>query len=97
MPGLSGVLAAQADSLKAESLFTVIFEQNGCLDCHLVNQYGGRRGPDFTYIGDELTHDNMVIRIVNGGVNMPAFGNTLNPGEIDNLIAFLSSRRRPTH
>jgi ubiquinol-cytochrome c reductase cytochrome b subunit len=72
----------------------VIFDEKGCLNCHLVKGYGGRRGPDLTYIGDELTQDNMVIRIVNGGVNMPAFGNTLKPGEIDALVAFLSSRRR---
>ncbi len=36
----------------------------------------------------------MVIRIVNGGVNMPAFGATLKPAEIDELVAFLESRRR---
>jgi ubiquinol-cytochrome c reductase cytochrome b subunit len=72
----------------------VLFDERGCLNCHLVKGYGGRRGPDLTYIGDELTKDNMVIRIVNGGVNMPAFGNTLKPTEIDNLVAFLSSRKR---
>jgi ubiquinol-cytochrome c reductase cytochrome b subunit len=72
----------------------VLFDEKGCLNCHLVKGYGGRRGPDLTYIGDELTQDNMVIRIVNGGVNMPAFGNMLNPKEIDDLVAFLSSRKR---
>jgi ubiquinol-cytochrome c reductase cytochrome b subunit len=73
----------------------VLFEEKGCLNCHLVSGFGGRRGPDLTYIGNELTQDNMVIRIVNGGVNMPAFGNSLKPADIDNLVAFLSSRRRP--
>ena len=72
----------------------VLFDEKGCLNCHLVSGYGGRRGPDLTHIGDELTQDNMVIRIVNGGVNMPAFGNTLKPGEIDSLVAFLSSRHK---
>jgi ubiquinol-cytochrome c reductase cytochrome b subunit len=72
----------------------VLFDERGCLNCHFVKGYGGRRGPDLTYIGDELTKDNMVIRIVNGGVNMPAFGNTLKPEEINDLVAFLSSRRR---
>ena len=72
----------------------VLFDEKGCLNCHLVQGWGGRRGPDLTYIGDELTKDNMVIRIVNGGVNMPAFGNTLSPADIDNLVAFLASRRR---
>jgi ubiquinol-cytochrome c reductase cytochrome b subunit len=72
----------------------VLFDEKGCLNCHLVHGFGGRRGPDLTYIGDELTQDNMVIRIVNGGVNMPAFGSTLKPQEIDDLVAFLSSRKR---
>jgi mono/diheme cytochrome c family protein len=37
----------------------------------------------------------LVIRIVNGGTNMPAFGPTLKPGELDALVAFLETRRRP--
>jgi ubiquinol-cytochrome c reductase cytochrome b subunit len=36
-----------------------------------------------------------VIRIVNGGGNMPAFGSSLKPPEIDALVAFLESRKRP--
>ncbi|MEP6672577.1 MAG: cytochrome b N-terminal domain-containing protein [Chthoniobacter sp.] len=72
-----------------------LFEQKACLNCHLVEGHGGRRGPDLTYIADTLTKDNMVIRIVNGGVNMPAFGATLKPEQIDDLVAFLQTRKRP--
>jgi ubiquinol-cytochrome c reductase cytochrome b subunit len=56
---------------------------------------GGRRGPDLTYVGDKLTPDNMIIRIVNGGGNMPAFGSSLKSQELDALVAFLESRKRP--
>jgi ubiquinol-cytochrome c reductase cytochrome b subunit len=71
-----------------------LFQAKACLNCHLIQGHGGRRGPDLTYIADVLTKDNLTIRIVNGGVNMPAFGATLKPDEIGDLIAFLESRKR---
>jgi ubiquinol-cytochrome c reductase cytochrome b subunit len=71
-----------------------LFHAKGCLNCHLINQYGGRRGPNLTYIGDTLSQSDIVIRIVNGGVNMPAFGNILKPEELAQITAFLQSRKR---
>jgi ubiquinol-cytochrome c reductase cytochrome b subunit len=71
-----------------------LFHAKGCLNCHLINQYGGRRGPDLTYIGDTLAESDIVVRIVNGGVNMPAFGNALKPDELAQITAFLQSRKR---
>ena len=72
-----------------------LFRDKGCLNCHLIHGYGGRRGPDLTYIGDQLAESDIVIRIVNGGVNMPAFGNSLKPDELAQITAFLQSRKRP--
>jgi ubiquinol-cytochrome c reductase cytochrome b subunit len=72
-----------------------VFRDRGCLNCHLIDRIGGRRGPDLTYIGDTLSESDIVIRIVNGGVNMPAFGKELKPEELAQLTAFLQSRKRP--
>ena len=65
-----------------------------CLNCHLIEGHGGRRGPDLTWIGDRLTHDDIVIRIVNGGVNMPAFGKSLKPEELARITVFMESRKQ---
>lgn len=71
-----------------------ILHERACLNCHLVEGQGGRRGPDLTRVGDRLTEMDLIIRIVNGGHNMPAYGTILQPDEVDALVAFLQTRTR---
>jgi ubiquinol-cytochrome c reductase cytochrome b subunit len=71
-----------------------LFHEKACLNCHLIQGHGGRRGPDLTFVGNKLSESDMIIRIVNGGENMPAFGATLKPLEITDLVAFLKSRKK---
>jgi ubiquinol-cytochrome c reductase cytochrome b subunit len=70
----------------------LLFHAKGCEYCHIVNGYGGKRGPDLSTIGNQRDAAQLTVRILHGGINMPAFGSTLTPAEVQNLVAFLQSR-----
>jgi ubiquinol-cytochrome c reductase cytochrome b subunit len=71
-----------------------IFHDRACITCHLIEGQGGRRGPDLTLVSDRLSENDLVLRIVNGGGNMPAYASILTPAEVDALVAFLRTRHR---
>ncbi len=70
-----------------------LFNDKACIYCHRVGGYGGRRGPDLSTVADRLSADQMRIRVLNGGYNMPAFAGTLSKEEVADLVAFLETRR----
>ena len=70
-----------------------LFKQEACLACHQIGGEGGQRGPDLSAVGDRLTREQLTWRILYGGNNMPAYGQTLTPDELNALVTFLSERR----
>lgn len=70
-----------------------LFHERGCEFCHYVSGYGGRRGPELTDIADRLTREQMIRFIMNGGYNMPPFASVLRSDELEDLVAFLETRR----
>jgi Cytochrome c. len=72
-----------------------LFYKKGCEYCHAISGYGGERGSDLTNIGKRLSTEQLTWRIMNGGLNMPAYGGILTSDELEALVAFLESRKVP--
>jgi ubiquinol-cytochrome c reductase cytochrome b subunit len=82
-----------------------LFYDKGCQYCHSIDinenpqnasgsttAVGGQRGPNLSTVGSRLTHEQLVVRILNGGGAMPRFGDLLKPDELDAIVAFLETR-----
>lgn len=69
----------------------MVLQYKQCRNCHSLEGIGGKRGPDLTEVADRLTHDQLVRQVVQGGGNMPAYGQNLSPAEIAALVAFMET------
>lgn len=68
-----------------------LFQRMGCHQCHAVAGTGGLRGPDLTTVGARLTRPQLITRVLNGGVNMPAYAGAISPQDLSDLIDFLQT------
>jgi ubiquinol-cytochrome c reductase cytochrome b subunit len=71
----------------------VVFQAKQCRNCHELGGEGGERGPALDTVASRLTEDQLVRQVLQGGGNMPAYGNALNAEETTALVKFLETLR----
>jgi mono/diheme cytochrome c family protein len=90
MQPLSSVSAGS----KAKKRGAELFEERGCSHCHGPAGVGGKRGPDLQLVRKHMNKVQITLQIQKGGMMMPAFGNTLTPPQIEDLVAYLRAKRK---
>jgi len=71
----------------------LVLQDKQCRNCHSIGGAGGLRGPALDSIASRMTEDQMIRQVLQGGGNMPAYGNALSPSETTALVRFLSTLR----
>jgi ubiquinol-cytochrome c reductase cytochrome b subunit len=69
----------------------LVFQAKQCHNCHALGGVGGERGPELDAVAVELTQDQLIRQLIQGGGNMPAYGKNLSPAETTALVAFLET------
>ena len=73
----------------------LLVQSKQCRNCHVVGEEGGHRGPDLSDVGTRMNESQLIRQVIQGGGNMPAYGNNLTPAEVTALVSFLVSLRPP--
>ena len=69
----------------------LVFQAKQCHNCHALGGAGGQRGPELDGVAVQLTPDQLIRQVIQGGGNMPAYGKNLSPAEMTALVAFLET------
>ena len=83
--------AAFASSRREREYGEDLFKANGCLHCHMMGKVGGHKGPDLSGVGRAAKASAIRKQIVEGGNEMPPFGDVFEKRELDELVAYLRS------
>ena len=71
----------------------LVLQNKQCRNCHSIGGAGGLRGPALDTVSSHMTEDQIIRQVLQGGGNMPAYGNALNPSETTALVHFLIALR----
>jgi ubiquinol-cytochrome c reductase cytochrome b subunit len=89
---------AIASSRSQRAHGAAVFSESGCQHCHSIGNVGGHKGPDLSGVGRRKSKAALRQQIVFGSKVMPAFGDDLEPNELNDLIAYLHScRQKPVN
>ncbi|MDX6459688.1 MAG: ubiquinol-cytochrome c reductase cytochrome b subunit [Acidobacteriaceae bacterium] len=69
----------------------IVFQNKQCRNCHSIGAQGGLRGPALDGVASRMTEDQIIRQVLQGGGNMPAYGNALSPSETTALAHFLTT------
>ena len=69
----------------------LVFQVKQCRNCHSLDNTGGKRGPALDSVAVRLTQDQLIRQVIQGGGNMPAYGDNLSPAQTTALVAFLET------
>src|ERR1700739_3550435 len=69
----------------------LVFQVKHSHTCHTLGGEGGQRGPALDSVALQLTQDQLIRQVIQGGGNMPAYGKNLSPAETTALVAFLKT------
>ena len=73
----------------------LVLQVKQCRNCHSLGGSGGQRGPALDSVAVRLTQDQLIRQVIQGGGNMPAYGQNLSPAETTALVAFLETLHPP--
>jgi ubiquinol-cytochrome c reductase cytochrome b subunit len=81
------------DRTPLERTGAIVFQNKQCRNCHSIGGAGGMRGPALDGVASRMTEDQIIRQVLQGGGNMPAYGNALSPAETTALVHFLVTLR----
>lgn len=66
--------------------------KDNCMVCH-GEGLKGDFGPNLTKVGSRKTKEQIVTQIMKGKGDMPPFGDSLKPEEVETLAAWLAAKK----